>query len=235
MKREDKFGYGFLLLGFAMPFFIEHFFGETAAVIAAAICGLVGIGFIFAGHLHERRIPWNPVGYSSIMIIAIVATSWWMIENPDMRVVVAGSSSAETDEAGVDSAVLFNVDLFNSGPPSVTQDWKLEAVLKNGEKIQGSRIINAVITTDGGRTFLPKDFLDNMTAVKPIVTGGRLRGVVGFRFDGIPRTRIDDLDTELVLSFRDVRDRPFKTKYHFPALTHSTFDVKPAQPAGTPN
>jgi hypothetical protein len=232
MKREDKFGYGFLLVGIAMPYFIEHFFGEVAGVIAATICGIAGISFIAAGHIHERRVRWNPVGYGALMILVIAITSSWMLGHPDMRAVIAGSSSAELDR--VDSAVLFNVDMFNSGPPSITQDWKLEAILKNGEKVWGERIINAVIATDGGRTFFPPDFLDNMTATKPIITGARIRGVLGFRFEGIPRERVDDLDTKLVLSFRDVKNRPFKTEYKFPALTRSTFDVKSA-PIGTPN
>src|SRR5258708_3526722 len=54
-SRETKFGYGFLLLGAAMPYLIDKLLGPIAALISAAVILLGGIAFLVAGHFHRDK------------------------------------------------------------------------------------------------------------------------------------------------------------------------------------
>jgi hypothetical protein len=52
--QGNQFGYGFLFAGVGLPYLIDKLFGPLAALIAAAICLLAGIGFLVAGHLDKE-------------------------------------------------------------------------------------------------------------------------------------------------------------------------------------
>jgi hypothetical protein len=58
MQRDSKLGYGFLFIGAAMPYLIEHLFGPITALIATLVCAIVGVIFLWSGHLH--REPLDP-------------------------------------------------------------------------------------------------------------------------------------------------------------------------------
>jgi hypothetical protein len=57
MSRETKFGYGFLCIGWAVPYLLDQFAGHVTVIIAAIACGTVGIGLLVSGHLQERTNP----------------------------------------------------------------------------------------------------------------------------------------------------------------------------------
>jgi hypothetical protein len=54
-SRETKFGYGFLLVGAALPYLIDKLFGPVYALVAAAILLLAGIGCLVAAHLDREK------------------------------------------------------------------------------------------------------------------------------------------------------------------------------------
>jgi hypothetical protein len=237
MERDTKLGYGFLFVGYGMPFLAEKFLGENAAILTAVVFSLLGIGFLVAGHLHGRNSKniWKHGIAASVLVCGIVAVAWWIYTHPDMKAVIVGSCSSEVENRTLTTAVLLNVDLLNSGPPSITRDWRLVAILSNGEHIEGAHLTNVNIsmypdtstTSQVDKVIFANQLLDRLTASQPLPLGGKVRGQLAFTFPGIPRHRIDNLNTELILSFKDVRDWTFTTKYHFPALSRTRFTMHP--------
>jgi hypothetical protein len=235
MERDTELGYGFLFLGYGMPFLAEKFLGEDAAKLAAVAFSLLGVGFLVAGHLHARdsKNVWKHSIAASVLVFGIVTVTWWIHTHPDMKAVIVGSCSSEVERRTLTTAILLNVDLLNSGPASITRDWRLTATLSNGEHIEGAHLTNVNIsmypdtstTSPIDKVIFVNQLLDRLTATQPVPTGGKVRGELAFTFPGIPRPRIDNLDTELVLSFKDVRDRTYITRYHFPALSRTRFKM----------
>jgi hypothetical protein len=74
MQRDSKLGYGFLFVGAAMPYLIEHFFGATAALVVTIICAVLGIGFLWAGHVHRGKDD-PPITLARKTITTILACS----------------------------------------------------------------------------------------------------------------------------------------------------------------
>src|ERR1700732_3122013 len=54
-QRDSKLGYGYLLVGVAVPPLTDSIFGHTAGLIAYAICLLGGIVFLLAAH-HDQLL-----------------------------------------------------------------------------------------------------------------------------------------------------------------------------------
>ena len=57
-QRDSKLGYGYLLIGVAVPPLTDAVFGHTAGLIAYASCFIVGIVFLLTAHhdqLPQRR------------------------------------------------------------------------------------------------------------------------------------------------------------------------------------
>ena len=50
MERDSKLGYGFLLVGAALPYLADKLFGPVTAVISAAIVLILGVMFLIAAH-----------------------------------------------------------------------------------------------------------------------------------------------------------------------------------------
>ena len=55
IAKETKFGYGFLLVGSALPYLIDKLFGPIAALIVASICLVAGVALLVAAHLHRDK------------------------------------------------------------------------------------------------------------------------------------------------------------------------------------
>ena len=230
MERDTKLGYGFLFVGYGMPFLVERLLGENAAIWTAVICSLLGVGFLIAGHFHGRKAArgiWKHVAAAALLVCGIAFVAWWIYAHPDMEAAIVGSATGEIVERlpHYDTGVGLNVDVLNSGPPSITKDWALSLELENGERFQG-RIEHSRVTgwaDDTGKILgldlSNRQFIDQMTATIPIATGGRERGVLLFVFPDLPRERVDRVNNKLTLSFKDVRGRTFKTTYRFPAST----------------
>jgi hypothetical protein len=54
MGRDTKLGYGFLLVGAAIPYLIEQFVGAKWALTAASVCMVAGVLFLIAAHVHRE-------------------------------------------------------------------------------------------------------------------------------------------------------------------------------------
>lgn len=70
MRREDKFGYGFLLASIGIPVIIVILLGEkfAAGVVAIAFV-VVGIAFLIAGHLHKDDEKTKSRAFSANLIL----------------------------------------------------------------------------------------------------------------------------------------------------------------------
>jgi hypothetical protein len=84
MSRETKFGYGFLLVGCWVPYLVDKMFGATPAAVAIAVIGsLLGVGFLFAGHLHRDDRIKQPWGLARIVRVSatllLFGTAGWTI------------------------------------------------------------------------------------------------------------------------------------------------------------
>jgi len=54
VRREDKFGYGFLCVAIGVPYLIERFFNLSWAIVFSVACVVTGSVFLFAGHRHKE-------------------------------------------------------------------------------------------------------------------------------------------------------------------------------------
>jgi hypothetical protein len=87
-------GYGFLFMGFSVPYLIEHFFGPTSALIVAVICTVVGVCFLGAGHLHrlpdQAPLSAKRKALTALLMLAIICTvceaSWhiYAVHRPEV-------------------------------------------------------------------------------------------------------------------------------------------------------
>jgi hypothetical protein len=77
MARETKFGYGYLLVGAALPYLIDKLLGPIAALIAASIVGISGLVFLLAGHLHKdgNKVKKHRGFMASIGIFALIGAA----------------------------------------------------------------------------------------------------------------------------------------------------------------
>jgi hypothetical protein len=150
---------------------------------------------------------------------------------PDMEADIVGSATGELEELQPTGTVVLDIDMVNNGPPSITKNWGLAVKLRNGEVFQGKETLNWITVYAQGddrnpwKDFHPSDFIDQKTAVTPVPTGGRVRGTIAFAFVGIPREKINDQDTKIVLTFEDSRSRKYTTRYTIP--TKVDYLVKP--------
>lgn len=150
---------------------------------------------------------------------------------PDMEADIVGSSTGELEELQPTGTVALNIDVVNNGPPSITKNWALAVKLRNGEVFQGKETLNWITAYAQGddenpvKEFHPSDFIDQKTAITPVPTGGRVRGVIAFAFFGIPREKINEQDTKIILTFEDSRSRKYTTRYVIP--TKVDYLVKP--------
>lgn len=89
MERDTKLGYGFLLVGAAMPYLIDRFFhSPLAALIVAIVFFVVGVIFLVLGHLHQlpdhapissrrRLFTW----ILGIIVIGGICFQGWKVSN----------------------------------------------------------------------------------------------------------------------------------------------------------
>jgi hypothetical protein len=74
MGRDSKLGYGFLFMGVAMPYLIEHFLGATVALVATVLCALIGVMFLLSGHTH-RDAAEPPITLFRKIVTSILAVA----------------------------------------------------------------------------------------------------------------------------------------------------------------
>jgi hypothetical protein len=70
MQREDKFGYGFTVGAIGMAYLLDKILGPGSGLIVAFVLTLVGVGFIIAGHQHEKTGLWWKI-ILPVVVIAI--------------------------------------------------------------------------------------------------------------------------------------------------------------------
>lgn len=244
MEKATKYGYGFLLAGCALPYLIDKLLGKTAAIVTSVVLLILGVAFLIAGAVHvdesaraARKTSKWAIVVAIVLVCGIVGMVWWIDKHPDMQAIIVGSATGEMEEVPHATGVSLNVDVLNSGAPSITKDWALSAKLEDGEVFQGTILHSIVVAYSDDKDrhvdldLTGRPFLDQLTATNPVPTGGRERGVLLFMFADLPRERIDNLSTTMILSFKDVRGRTFKTVYKFPALVHATLELQiPAPP-----
>jgi hypothetical protein len=81
MQRDTKLGYGFLLVGAALPFLVDKVLGLVFAIFVSVSFLVTGIGFLIAGHRHnENSPPWRPklqeglaIGASGATLIVLIS------------------------------------------------------------------------------------------------------------------------------------------------------------------
>lgn len=153
----------------------------------------------------------------------------------DMKAEIVGSAIGELEELQPAGGVSLNVDVFNNGPPSITKNWTLAVKLRNGEVFPGKETLTWISSYAQGNDSYPvmemhpEDFIDRKTATIPVPKGGRVRGVIVFVFFGIPRERLIDLGTELILTFQDSRSRTATTRYVIPTKVDHLFRPQPRE------
>jgi hypothetical protein len=87
IRREDKFGYGFLLVGLFMPYLLDKFFGPLAGLLVA-LCGtILGIAFIASGHLGKEehtsgRSKAAVIILASAAVLTILGFGWKVYRRP---------------------------------------------------------------------------------------------------------------------------------------------------------
>jgi hypothetical protein len=139
-----------------------------------------------------------------------------------LEAVIVGSATGELEEFQPTGTVALNIDLINNGPPSITKNWTMAVKLRNGEIFQGKETLSWITAYAQGddknpwKEFHSSDFIDQKTAITPVPIGGRVRGVIAFAFFGIPREKINEQDTEIILTFEDSRSRKSTTRYVIP-------------------
>jgi hypothetical protein len=74
ISKETKFGYGFLLAGVGLPNLIEKLLGPLAALVAAAVCTVGGVGLLAAGHFHREKTIGFEVPQRNVLPAAITVT-----------------------------------------------------------------------------------------------------------------------------------------------------------------
>lgn len=212
-----------------MPYLIDKLLGETTAVVIAGICTAVGIGFLIAGAIHrhgarryEGQTNWRMPVYAVVLLCGVASMTWWIMTHSDIDTIVVGSATGAIEEFQPSGGVQLNVDLINNGRPSITKNWKGAIRLPNGEVFQGQELKTWISAYLEGNNKNPwhewhiGDFIDYKTATMPIPSGGRVRGIIAFAFIGIPRERINELGTEVILTFEDSRSRKSTTRYTIP-------------------
>jgi hypothetical protein len=84
MLRETKFGYGFLLVGTAMPYLIDKIFGLTAAILVSVVCLVAGGVLLWSGHKHSDGIllpvkgwkKWGAFGAACCTLIILLTVGF---------------------------------------------------------------------------------------------------------------------------------------------------------------
>jgi hypothetical protein len=74
-SRETKFGYGFLFAGAGLPYLVDKLLGPIVALVVAAACLLLGIGFLVAGHLDAKRTHHHRGLMATIGMFALIGAS----------------------------------------------------------------------------------------------------------------------------------------------------------------
>jgi hypothetical protein len=103
-SRETKFGYGFLFAGAGLPYLVDKLLGPIAALVVAALCLLIGIGFLVAGHLdnkgsrHQRGVMetigmFTLIGASSGALIGSISGAIWIMAHKTQN---GSSQNSET-------------------------------------------------------------------------------------------------------------------------------------------
>jgi|SRR5215212_2169352 len=90
MRREDKFGYGLLLIGVVMPHLIDKISGRWGAAVATSACLVLGITLIVAGHRHREAIN-NRTGVrravrmlaTAVLVFAVIGGIAWVVRGKD--------------------------------------------------------------------------------------------------------------------------------------------------------
>lgn len=76
MSRETKFGYGFLLVGCALPYLIDKMFGPRTTSIISGVFFLLGAALLVSAHIPEDKGVRNKYGNIATavsLVIAIIA------------------------------------------------------------------------------------------------------------------------------------------------------------------
>lgn len=137
------------------------------------------------------------------------------------------NSDSQIDESivptnGAAAGLIFQVEIYNTGGPSVTRDWRLTIHTIDGQSLDAKLVLSRDLSrmdTGGGNLpshFTRDDLIIDKTKNNPIVTGGMQDGYVMF---AVPQTRLDYLKaagTIYEFSFRDVWDMIYSAKVPAP-------------------
>jgi hypothetical protein len=105
VRREDKFGYGFLFVGLFMPYLLEQFLGPLPALLAAVTGTVAGIVCIAWGHLGKEEQPSLPSKIAvSVLALAAICTTvlfGWKVYEKSQQPVTPLSSPQSPDSARI--------------------------------------------------------------------------------------------------------------------------------------
>lgn len=145
MDRSSKFGYGFLLMGAAIPYLIEHTFGATIALIATLVCAIAGVVFLWSGHLH--REPDDPPVSLSRKIATGVLGIIVIFGACLAGLKVYANSGHSVDKAGGAASPPFAVQ----SPPQIQRPSSPITAPRTSKKKAKTTRKNAVVTAGGIR------------------------------------------------------------------------------------
>jgi heme/copper-type cytochrome/quinol oxidase subunit 2 len=73
LRREDRFGYGFTLVGVFLSYLLDKLFGPTVGIIVAIVGTVAGIFFIVWGHLDKEGKARAPISHRGKIIGILIA------------------------------------------------------------------------------------------------------------------------------------------------------------------
>jgi hypothetical protein len=133
----------------------------------------------------------------------------------------AGHISRGTNEDGA-MVVICEMEVINSGSPSVARDWSMEVLIPNEKPIRAAMIVRfppdkwVTKTLRGAeRVFLRPNWLPDKAGTTPIATGGSVSGYVVFVIPNAALNYLDSAGTVYRVAFRDVHDTPYICDYRF--------------------
>jgi hypothetical protein len=172
---------------------------------------------------NETHAMWIALGNSvAILLLSLGVGLFLWGFRPNMRAEIAGCGTGELEIIKPAASIWLNVDVTNIGPPSTTSGWRLTVKLRNGETFDGKELRTWISVSPYGEDHKavieipPERYIQSRTETTPIPTGGKVRGMLAFIFPGLPRERVNDQETRLILNFSDAAQHEYETKYEIP-------------------
>ena len=180
-------------------------------IVADIVISLAGAGFTRAAawlakiDLASESLFWVITPFSFLFLTFIITVLIGPLLKPRFTVTLEWMSFGKND-AG-ETLGHFVVRARNTGMASIADSWSVSVVPVGGIKIKGDRVAftepTTVIFQETKHEFLPEDWLMLKGVDSPIARGGRVVGVLIFRFSGVMTTDLARPGTKVQVACLD--------------------------------